>query len=424
MQDALLKVGNAPEQVHHTVVIVGGGAAGISIAAMLRRRRRRISIAIIEPSSTHAYQAGWTLVGAGQLPLEQTLRAEADLIPPRVTWIKQAVSTLLPDQNAVVLEDGRRIVYGTLVVCPGLALHYDRIEGLRETLGRHGVCSTYSAEGAAYSWQCIRSFVGGVALFTQPAMPMHHAAAAEKIMYLAADHWRAEQRLEHSRIELCLPTQALFGVPFFVPALQKAADGYGILPRYGEELIAIDGKARTAIFRCTGPDGGTRTISRKFDMIHVTPPQGPHAIVRDSPLADAGGWIAVDPATLRHIRYGNVFGLGDAIGTGNARSAAAIRMQVPVVARNLLALLENKPLAARYDGYGACTLATSIGRAILTEFTYGGTVTPSVLFDPRIPTRRGWWLNTRVLPRLYWNRMLRGKKPRIRHKERSFAKTA
>ena len=412
----------APDQVHHTVVIVGGGAAGISVAAMLRRRRRKISIAIIEPSDVHAYQPGWTLVGAGQLKLEQTRRPQAELIPPRVTWIRQAAASLLPDENVVVLADGRRLVYGTLVACPGLALDWDRVEGLSETLGRNGVCSTYSAEGAAYAWQCIRSFVGGVALFTQPSMPIKCAGAAQKIMYLAADHWRAEQRLEHSRVEFCLAGHALFGVPFFVPALQKVVDEYGILPRYGEELIAIDGKTRTAVFRCTEGGAATRTVPRKFDMIHVTPPQGPPGIVRDSPLADAGGWLAVDPATLQHARYDNVFGLGDAIGTGNAKTAAAVGMQVPVVARNLLALLDGKPLAARYDGYGACPLTTSIGRAILAEFTYGGKVTPSVLFDPRIPTRRGWWLKTRVLPRRYWSRMLRGKKPRIRHKERSFAR--
>ena len=410
----------APDRVHHTIVIVGGGAAGIGIAAMLRRGRRRISIAIIEPSATHAHQPDWTLVGAGQMPLEKTQRPTASLIPPGVTWIPEAASALLPDENVVLLADGRRIVYGYLVVCPGLALHWDRIEGLTEALGRNGVCSIYSAEGASASWHAIRSFVGGVALFTQPSMPVKGAGTPQEIMYLAADHWRAQERLEHSRIEFCTAGQALFGVPFFVPPLQKAMEEYGILPRFGEDLVAIDGKAHLATFRGVGSDGAVRHVRRKFDLLHVTPPQGPPAIVRDSPLADAAGWLAVDPARLQHPRYGRVFGLGDAIGTANAKSAAAVHMQLPVVARNLLALLDSKPLPASYDGYGACPIGVSNGLAILPEFTYGGAVTPSVLFDPRIPSRKVWRMKTRLLPKLYWNRLLRGKKPAVRHKERSF----
>ncbi len=409
-------------RVHHTVVIVGGGAAGISVAAMLRRRRRRISIAIIEPSDTHAYQSGWTMVGAGQLALKETLRPEAELIPPNVTWIRAAVARLLPDENAVVLEDGGRIVYGYLIACPGLALRWDRIEGLRDALGHNGVCSTSSAVGAAYSWSCIRSFVGGVALFTQPATPGRSTAAAHNIMCLAADHWRRAGRLEHSRIAFCVAGQTLFGVPFFVPALQNVIDRYGITTRYGQELIAIDGRTRMATFRTIDADGTARNVRHKFDMIHVTPPRGPPDIIRHSSLADASGWIAVDHASLRHVRYGNVFGLGDAVGTGNAGSAAAVRMQVPVVSRNLLALLAGKPMPASYDGYDAWPLTTSIGRAMLAESTHDGAITPSLPLDPRIPRRIAWWLKMRVLPGLYWDKMLRGKKPTIRHRQRRFGR--
>jgi sulfide:quinone oxidoreductase len=413
----------AAEQVHHTIVVVGGGAAGISVAAMLRRRRRRVSIAIIEPSPTHSLQAGWTLVGAGHMPIDQTQRPEAELIPSGVTWIRTSVLRLLPDENAVVLEDGRRIVYGYLVACPGLTLQWDCIAGLRDTLGRNGVCSVYSAEGAAYAWSCIRSFVGGVALFTQPASPIARPDAPQAIMYLAADQWRRDKRLEHSRIEFCLAGQTLFEPPFFVPALQKIADGYGIASHYREELTAIDGRQRIATFRALDASGAAWTVRRKFDMIHVTPPQGPPDLVRRSRLADAAGWLEVDPATLRHARYANVFGLGDAIGTGNAKTIGAVRLQVPVVTRNLLALLDGKAMPARYDGYGACPIFTSPGRAILAEYIYGGIVTPSQRLDPRIPQRSAWWKATR-LARLYWDKILRGRRPAVRHKQRQFSETA
>ena len=406
----------AAERVHHTIVIVGGGAAGIGVAAMLRRHRRRVSIAIIEPSATHACQSGWTMVGTGRFGLQQAQRPEAGLIPSGVTWIKALVTRLLPDENAVMLEDGRRIVYGYLITCPGLVQRWDRVAGLRETLGRNGVCSTYTAEGAVHSWSCIRSFVGGVALFTEPALPAPRSGAAQNIMFLAADHWRRAGRLEHSRVALCLAGPTLFGLPRFVPALRTAIDDYAIATHHGEELVAIDGRTHLATFRTTGVDG-EGTVQRKFDMIHVTPPQGPPPIVRDSRLADAAGWLAVDPASLRHLRYGNVFGLGDAIGTGNVKSAAAVGVQVPVVARNLLALLDGKPMPARYDGYGSWPLTTAWGRAMLAECTYGGAATPGLPLDPR-PRRSAWWRSTRVLRRRYWNKLLRGRGSVVRHKPR------
>ncbi len=58
----------APISAPYDMLIVGGGAAGITIAAMLRGKISG-SIAIIEPAETHAYQPGWTLVGAGVFSL-------------------------------------------------------------------------------------------------------------------------------------------------------------------------------------------------------------------------------------------------------------------------------------------------------------------------------------------------------------------
>ena len=113
-----------------TVVIVGGGAAGITVAAELRRHRSNITIAILDPAETHSYQPGWTLVGAGIFTAAQTQRRESTLIPPGVTWIKQAVAAFQPEANTVELTDGLQVGYQQLVVCPGLQLDWGKIEGL------------------------------------------------------------------------------------------------------------------------------------------------------------------------------------------------------------------------------------------------------------------------------------------------------
>ena len=253
-------------------------------------------------------------------------------------------------------------------------------------------------------------------------MPIKCAGAPQKIMYLAADRWRRLGLPRPTEIEFCLAGDALFGVPFFVPPLQQAVDDYGIALRYRHDLKGVHGPSRTAFFAVTDAEGRTSEVEKRFDLMHVTPPQSAPDFIRRSPLAGAAGWVEVDSATLRHARYANVFSLGDAARTTNAKTTAAVRLQAPVVVRNLLASVDGRSLDAAYDGYGSCPLTTAYGKVVLAEFAYGGKVTPSFPIDPRKPRRSAWLLKTKFLPFLYWRMMLRGSEFDLLHRERSFPK--
>ncbi len=185
---------------HHTVLIIGGGAAGVSIANNMRRQNGEIDIAIVEPSEVHYYQPGFTIVGGGAYTLKETMRNKADLIHPSVIWIKDYAETFQPDDNNVTLRSGDTISYDYLVVCPGLQLDWDKIEGLKETLNKNNVCSNYSAETVEYTWECIQNIQEGTALFTQPPMPNKCASAPQKIMYLAAERFRKRGTLDKFNI--------------------------------------------------------------------------------------------------------------------------------------------------------------------------------------------------------------------------------
>jgi sulfide:quinone oxidoreductase len=401
------------------IVIVGGGSAGMTTAATLARRAPELKVTLIEPSEFHYYQPAWTLVGAGHYDVNATRRRTADLLPRGVEWRRQRVAGFAPESNEVTLEDGARLQYDFLIVAAGIQTNWNKVAGLQETLGKNGVTSNYSFDTAPYTARCLQEFKGGRALFTQPPMPIKCPGAPQKIAYLAADMFRRKGIKAALQFHTAGP--AMFSVPFYAKALNRIVADYGIDARFGSNLVAVDGAAREATFEVSQPDGGKQRVVEKFDLIHVTPPQGAPDFIRASPLADASGFVAVDKHSLRHARYANVFGLGDCTTTPNSKTVAAIRKQVPVLVRNLLGTIRSASPDGRYDGYASCPLTTAAGKVMLAEFSYDGKITPSFPLDPRVPRGSMWWLKRRFMPYLYWNVMMQGKEwgwpP---HRERTF----
>lgn len=398
--------------VNHTIVIIGGGSAGIATASSLLKRRPNLDVAIIEPNWVHYYQPGWTMVGGGIFDAKSTERKMRDLMPRQAKWIKSAVAKFHPDENAVELEDGSRVRYDMLVAAPGLRLDFQKIEGCEETLGKNGVTSNYRYDLAPYTWELVQSLKSGTAIFSQPPMPIKCAGAPQKAMYLSADHWFRKNILNKINIEFCTAGGVIFGVKEYVPALMEYVKKYHANLNFGENLIKVDGPNKTAWFEKTDTDGKKDIIERKFDMLHISPPQSAPDFVKVSPLANEAGWIDVDPETLRHTRYTNIYALGDACSSPNAKTMAAARKQAPIVATNVLAKLEGKKKRAVYDGYGSCPLTVERGKIVLAEFGYGGKIIPSFpkwIIDGTKPSRLSWLLKERILPPIYWKGMLKGK---------------
>jgi sulfide:quinone oxidoreductase len=302
----------------YDIVIVGGGAGGIGVAYSLLNRRANASIAIIEPREQHFYQPGWTMVGAGVFSFKSTERREADLIPNRARWIKKRAERFDPENNEVGLEDGSRLKYSVLIVAPGLKLDWAKVAGLEQTLGRNGVTSNYKEGLAPYTWELVQGLTSGTAIFTQPPMPIKCAGAPQKAMYLSCDHWLKKGVLKDIKVHFCNANPVLFGVAAYVPALMDYVKKYGINLEFGENLVAVDGAKKVATFEKKAQDGSVQRVERQFDMLHVCPPQTAPDFIRSSSLANAAGWLDVNQDTLQHVRYPNVFGIGDVTSAPNA----------------------------------------------------------------------------------------------------------
>ncbi len=393
--------------IHHSIVIVGGGTAGITVAAQLTKGWfNDTDVAIIDPSDSHYYQPAWTLVGGGTFRKEATRRDQASVIPPKAKWIRDAVTEFDPAHNRIRTRDGRVIEYDYLVVGAGIQINWDGIKGLKESVGKDGVCSNYSFETVSSTWENIRNFKGGTAIFTQPAGAIKCGGAPQKICYLAEDYFRKNGIRDTTRVIFASAGASIFAIEKYKQVLEVVIQRKGIETMFRQNLIALSPDTKEAIFQHV--DTGEE-VSVHFDMIHVTPPMGPPAFIANSPLADAEGWVDVDKHTLQHVQYPNVFGLGDSSSLPTSRTGAAIRKQAPVLVKNLRALMAGKPLAAKYNGYTSCPVVTGYGSVVLAEFDYDGNPDESFPFNQAKERRSMWLLKKYGLPLLYWSGMLKGR---------------
>jgi sulfide:quinone oxidoreductase len=391
----------------YAVVVIGGGTAGISVAARLRNADPALGVAVIDPAGHHDYQPLWTLVGGGMFPREASRRTMAEVIPPGVTWIREAVESFDPERSRVTTRAGRPVGYDVLVAAPGLQVNWGAIPGLAESVGTGVVCSNYAYEHAGHTWEVIRGFRGGTALFTQPSGAVKCGGAPQKIMYLAEETFRRRGMRGACRVVFATATPRIFAVDRYARTLERIVEERGIDVLLKHELASLRPGSREAVFRRLGEGGGEVVLT--YDMIHVTPPMGPPDFVRRSPLADGEGWVDVDPATLRHVRYPNVFGLGDASNLPTSKTGAAIRKQAPVVAANVLATLGGRAMAGLYDGYTSCPLVTGYGGLVLAEFDYSKGPAETFPFDQSQPRFSMMMLKKHGLPAMYWHGMLKGR---------------
>jgi sulfide:quinone oxidoreductase len=398
---------------HHQILIIGGGNAGISVTAQLLLKNAKLDVAIVEPSDKHYYQPGWTLVGGGVFNINQTVRNEADFIPPQVKWIKDGADKFEPENNMVITRSGEQVTYDYMVVCCGIQLNWDQIKGLPETLGKNGVCSNYSFDIAPYTYECIKNFKGGKAVFTQPASMIKCGAAPQKIMYLAADNFRKRNLLSQSEVSFYTGKPGLLRVKEINAALLGIAKRYGINLIFQSNLIEVRGEAKEAVIEITKGEEKEQ-ITVQYDMLHVAPLQSAPDFIKNSPLAvkdDPQGWVDVDGETLQHKQYKNIFSIGDVANTGDTKTGGAVRKQAPVLVNNLLAAIEQKPSTdlSKYNGYTVCPITTGYGKLLLAEFDHNNKLMPTFPLDP-VKERCSMWMFIRYgMPWLYWNRILKGK---------------
>lgn len=413
--------------VRAKVVIVGGGSAGISMAARLQALLRNPDITLIEPSEVHHYQPGYTLIAANEFTPEEIVVPEAELVPSKVNWIQDRVVELDPDHHRLTTAKHGTVTYDFLVVCPGCQMNFHLVEGIeREHLGRGDAHCIYDYQGSIRCRDALRAVVdknAGRMVFTDTYTKLKCGGAPKKICFIAeemarnAGH-RREFAFDYYANGTNLMTPAIFG-----DVLAQKYQEREITTHFLHRLKGVDIDRKEAVFEQipeatlapTPPQANYQEIKVSYDFLHFVPPVSAPDFIRQSPLAITegslrhGGWIDVDKHTLVHRRYPNIISLGDAAGLPTSKTGAAIRMQAPVAASNLVSLMEGKEPGKKYEGYTACPIITERGKVLMCEFKYEKELDPTIpLLDPSVDRHLWWLLKRHGLKPMYYHGMLNG----------------
>ncbi|MCT4558878.1 MAG: NAD(P)/FAD-dependent oxidoreductase [Pelagimonas sp.] len=397
------------------IVIIGAGAGGTALANRLVSRLDGAQITIVDPRKDHLYQPGLSLVAAGLKPANYVVSKTTDWLPKGVTLIAEKAAEIDAEAQVVTTEGGQKLEYDFLVVAPGLVLDHDAIDGFSlDMVGENGIGALYAGpQYAAATWKAAQKFseTGGVGLFTRPATEMKCAGAPLKHTFLIEDIMRTAGTRGKAEFVYAAPQGALFGVPIVAEKVRMIFGQRGIDTRMKHTLRSIDAGAKKATFA----DADGIDVEMEYDYLHVIPPQRAPEVIRQSGLSWADkwtdqGWVECHKESLRHLRYDNIWALGDVAGVPKGKTAASVKWQVPVVEDGILAAIEGRDLRETYTGYTSCPMITRVGRAMLIEFDYNNNLVPS--FPGVIaPLEELWisWLMKEVALKATYNAMLRGR---------------
>ncbi|MDR0776564.1 MAG: NAD(P)/FAD-dependent oxidoreductase [Azonexus sp.] len=406
------------------IVIVGAGAAGTTLANRLVERLEGAEIMLVDGRQDHYYQPGFSLIAAGLKTPEYSITKTRDWLPSGVTLIAEPAAAIDPVAKTVSTASNKTLEYDFLVVAPGLVLDHGAIEGFSlDMVGKNGIGALYAGpEYAGRTWEAASKFTeeGGVGLFTRPSTEMKCAGAPLKHTFLIDDIASRSGAKGKYEAHYACPQNVLFSVPIVSEKVRMLFNSRNIATHYSHTLKAIDPGRKIAFFETpatTSPavGSGTSIAELPYDYIHIIPPQRAPEVIRQSGLSWADkwtdqGWVECDQKTLRHLRYPQIFALGDVAGVPKGKTAASVKWQVPVVEDHLVATIEGREGTETYDGYTSCPLITRVGQAMLVEFDYHNDLVPS--FPGVIaPLEELWisWLMKEVALKATYSAMLRGK---------------
>ncbi len=338
------------------VLVLGGGVGGTFVANKLSRHNE-VEVTVVDATGVHQYQPGLLYVPFGWEEPRKLRFEERKLLNPKVNLVTAVVERIDPDKRQVkVMHDGT-LSYDYLVLATGSCPIPDEIPGLAEG-GHH----FYTEPAAIKLRAALESFSGGHIVVGIGGFPYKCPPAPIEFTLLLDDWLRQKGLRQKTEITFVTPLPQAFSIPTVVPLV--------------EELFARKGIKVETFFNTDSVDPEKRVVTSlegmelPYDLLVLIPPHRGAPVIDASGLGDKGGWVPTDKFTLQVKGHDRLFALGDATDLPVSKSGAAAHFEAPVLAHNLLRLIQDKEPDAKYDGSVMCFVEAGEGKATMLRFNY------------------------------------------------------
>lgn len=374
-----------------TTLILGGGIGGLATASALRATLGpEHRVVVVDRDDRHQFAASFLWLLNGTRNPAQISRPLDHLSARGIEFVHATVSAFDPVGRAVTLGDGRTLQGDFVVIALGAEL--DKTTPLGLAQGGHCL---YEADGAvAFHHALTRLERGRVVVLTTtpvykcPAAPYEAAMLAEAAIRKAGRQGRVEVALYAAEVGPMLTAGSEMS-----GALVGMLADKRIAYHPSHEVVALN--PGVLHFK-----GGAEVA---FDLLGYVPRHRAPAVIGESGLADASGWIPVDRNTFA-TRFPGVFAIGDvttvplAMGRPLPKAGVFAHGQAEVVAANLARVISGRGEDRVFDGRGACFVEVGDSRAAYGAGNFYAEPLPAVtLYRPAL-----WFHYGKVLFEKLW----------------------
>lgn len=351
-----------------TIIILGGGVGGIVTANEISNRlSKEHKIILIEKNKEHSFAPSYLWLMNGDRKKKQISVPLESLLKKNVEVVNAIVNEIVPAEQKIKADE-KEYHYDFLVIALGADLAPEKIQGWDNSIH-----TFYTFEGAAKLHETLKTFSGGKVALVIASMPYKCPGAPHEGAMLIEDFFNAKGLREKVSIDLFTPESQPLPVagPDLGNAVKNMLHNKGIRFHPSMNLDSVDTKSKQLLFN------GKESFN--YDLLIVIPPHHAPSVIRKSDLANANGWIDVNPASLQ-TKYENVFAIGDITSIPLPgrwipdkpmmlpKAGVFSHLQADVVAKNIIRKIKGEKADEKFCADGYCMLEAGQD---LAGFAYG-----------------------------------------------------
>ncbi len=391
------------------LVILGGGTAGTMMANHLVRELEcddDVQITLVDHTEVHYYQPGFLFIPFGIYTKDMVHKPRRDYLPPEVEFILSNVEVIDPENNCLVLGDGRKLKYDFLIISTGCRIVPEENEGLTGKGWKKNIFDFYTPTGTSDLRAFIREWDGGKLVLNVAEMPIKCPVAPLEFIFLADWYFTTQGIRNKVEIEYVTPLDGAFTKPiaskFLGEIVQKK--NINIVPNF--DLGSVDSE-RNVIISHDGKEVD-------YDLLVTIPTNMGAPVIERSGFGDDLHFVPTNKNTLLSEIKDNIFVIGDASNLPSSKAGSVAHFQAEVLVKNVCRRIHERELLPAFDGHANCFIESGFGNGVLIDFNYDTEPLPGKFPMPGIgpfsllqETKMNHW-GKMAFRWVYWNLLMRG----------------